>query len=90
LQAVLAEAGVTAISERLLRFSIQASISAESFWTLRSEMSETLRTKLAGLSKQQIAALKGEVIEALTVYSSDGAISLPAEVLIVSGRKQLP
>jgi SAM-dependent methyltransferase len=90
LQAVLAKAGVTAISERLLRFSIQAPISVESFWTLRSEMSETLRTKLAGLSKQQIAALKAEVIEALTVYSSDCGISLPAEVLIVSGTKPLP
>ena len=87
LQAVLAEAGVTAISERLLRFSIEASISVENFWTLRSEMSEKLRTKLAGLSKQQIARLKGEVIEALTVYSSDRGISLPGEVLIVSGRK---
>jgi len=90
LQAVLAEAGVTAISERLLQFSIRASISVESFWTLRSEMSETLRTKLASLSRQQMTALKAEVIEALSVYSSDGGISLPAEVLIVSGRKQLP
>ena len=90
LQTVLADAGVTAISERLLRFSIQASISVENFWTLRSEMSEKLRTKLAGLSTQQVAALRGEVIEALTVYSSDRGISFPAEVLILSGRRQLP
>jgi ubiquinone/menaquinone biosynthesis C-methylase UbiE len=90
LQAVLAEAGVTAISERLLRFSIEASISIENFWTLRSEMSETLRTRLAGLSTQQVAALRGEVIETLTVYSSDRGINFPAEVLILSGRRQLP
>jgi len=90
LQAVLSEAGVAATSERLLRFSIQAAIAVESFWTLRSEMSEKLRTKLAGLSKQQITALKREVIEALTPYYSDRGISFPAEVLIVGGRKQFP
>lgn len=88
LQAVLSEAGVAATSERLLRFSIQASISVEDFWTLRSEMSEKLRTKLAVLSKQQIAALQSEVIEALTAHSSDRGISFPAEVIIVSGRKE--
>jgi ubiquinone/menaquinone biosynthesis C-methylase UbiE len=90
LQAVLSEAGVAATSERLLRFSIQAAISVESFWTLRSEMSEKLRTKLAGVSKQQITALRREVIEALTPYCSDRGISFPAEVLIVGGRKHFP
>jgi SAM-dependent methyltransferase len=90
LRAVLSEAGVAATSERLLRFAIEAPISVENFWTLRSEMSEKLRTKIAVLSKQEIAALKREVIEALTAYFSDRGISFPAEVLIVSGRKQLP
>ena len=87
LQTVLSEAGVAATSERLLRFSIEASMSVENFWTLRSEMSEKLRTKMAGLSKQQIAALRREVIDALSAYSSDHGISFPAEVLIVSGQK---
>jgi len=88
LQAVLSEAGVAAISERVLRFSIKAPISVENFWTLRSEMSEKLRTKIAVLSEEQIAALKREVIEALTSYSSDHGMSFPAEVLIVSGGKK--
>jgi SAM-dependent methyltransferase len=88
LQAVLSKAGVAATSERLLRFSIRASISVENFWTLRYEMSEKLRTKLAILSKQQVAELKREVIEALSAYSSDRGISFPTEVLIVSGRKE--
>jgi SAM-dependent methyltransferase len=90
LQAVLSEAGVAATSEGLLRFSIQASISVEHFWTLRCEMSEKLRTKIAILSKQQMAALKREIIEAFTTYSSDRGVSFPAEVLIVSGRKEAP
>ena len=55
-------------------------------------MSEKLRTKLAGprLSNQQMRALKCEVIEALTPYSSDQGISFPAELTIVAGRKQFP
>lgn len=88
LQAVLSEAGVAATRERVLRFSIQASISVENFWTIRSETSEKLRTKLAMLSKKQSAALKSEVIDALTAYASDRGVSFPAEVLIVSGRKE--
>jgi ubiquinone/menaquinone biosynthesis C-methylase UbiE len=87
LQAVLSEAGVASTSERILRFSIRASISVENFWTLRYEMSEKLRTKIAMLSKQQVAELKREVVKALSAYSSDRGISFPAEVLIVSGGK---
>jgi ubiquinone/menaquinone biosynthesis C-methylase UbiE len=87
LQAVLLQAGVTSISERLLQFPIQASISAEDFWTLRREMSEKLRSKLATLSEQQLADLKTDAVEAIRAYSSGGGIILPAEVLIVSGRK---
>lgn len=88
LLAIFSRAGVAAPSERVLRFSIRASISVEDFWTLRSEMSEKLRTKLAILSKQQFAALKREVIEALRAYSADRGIGIPAEVLIVSGGKE--
>jgi ubiquinone/menaquinone biosynthesis C-methylase UbiE len=87
LVAVLASAGAAAVSERLLHFSIRAGLSAEEFWTLRSEMSEKLRTKLALLSEPQKAALKREVIEAIRAYSSENGISIPAEVLIVSGAK---
>jgi SAM-dependent methyltransferase len=87
LQAVLAEAGVIAPSERLLRFSIRAALSVEQFWTIRSEMSEKLRTKMAKLSKQQVAELTGEVVKSLSAYSSAGEVNIPAEVLIVSGRK---
>jgi SAM-dependent methyltransferase len=84
---IVTNAGATWASERLLRFSICASISVEDFWTLRSEMSEKLRTKLALLSEPQIAKLKSDVIEALKAYSSERVISFPAEVLIVSGGK---
>jgi len=88
LLAVLSKASVTAISEHLLRFEIRAPLSAEDFWTLRYEMSDKLRTKLRVLSQQQTTKLRREVIEALSLYSSDRGIGFPAEVLIVSGQKE--
>ena len=87
LRAVLSEAGAAAVSERLLQFSIRASVSVEEFWTLRSEMSENLRTKLTKVPRERRGELTREAIEALRAYSGDGGMSLPAEVLIVSGSR---
>jgi ubiquinone/menaquinone biosynthesis C-methylase UbiE len=87
---VLAEAGAMAPCERLLQFTIQASISVEDFWTLRCEMSEKLREKLAMLSREHSTEVKGQVLEALREYSTDHGMSFPAEVLIVSGTKSRP
>jgi SAM-dependent methyltransferase len=85
---ILSNAGAAATSERLLRFTIRAPISVEDFWTLRSEMSEKLRARLATLPKEQMAELKREVLEALGAYSASCSLSFPAEVLIVSGGKK--
>ena len=49
---ILAGAGALDVSERLLQFVIEASLSVEDFWTLRSEMSEKLRAKLSILSEE--------------------------------------
>jgi ubiquinone/menaquinone biosynthesis C-methylase UbiE len=87
LEKILKEAGTVAVSEHLLRFSIQAPISAADFWAARLEMSDTLRAKIASLSKDQLAAVNGEALASLRAYSIDGGMSLPAEVLIVSGTK---
>jgi ubiquinone/menaquinone biosynthesis C-methylase UbiE len=88
LLAILSNAGAAATSERLLRFAIRAPVSVEDFWTLRSEMSDNLRAKLATLSKEQLAELKREVLEALGAYSANRGVSFPAEVLIVGGGKK--
>jgi len=87
LLAILSSAGATGASERVLQFAIRAGLCAEDFWTLRSEMSEKLRTKLAMLSEPQKAALRLDAIEAIRTYSVENGVSFPAEVLIVSGRK---
>lgn len=89
LRAVLSEAGVTATSERVLQFSICAPISVEDFWTLRCEISERLRTRIATLSKPELAELQREGIKALRPYAEDHCIAFPAEVLIVSAKKAI-
>jgi SAM-dependent methyltransferase len=90
LRDVLAEAGVMAPSERLLQFTMQVPLSVEDFWTLRCEMSETLRQKLAMLSREQVPEVKRQALETLRGYSAGRGMSFAAEVLIVSGTKSVP
>jgi ubiquinone/menaquinone biosynthesis C-methylase UbiE len=87
LRGFLAEAGAMSPSERLLQFTIQASTSVEDFWTLRCEMSEKLREKLATLSGEQLTEVKRQALEVLREYSTERGMSFPAEVLIVTGTK---
>jgi ubiquinone/menaquinone biosynthesis C-methylase UbiE len=87
LRDVLTQAGAMAPSERLLQFTVQAPISVEDFWTLRCEMSEKLRDKVAVLSRERVIEVKRQALEALRGYSTDRGMSFPAGVLIVSGTK---
>jgi SAM-dependent methyltransferase len=84
LQEVLNQAGATALSERLLQFAIEAPISVEDFWSLRLEMSDKLRERLAAISKDQMMEVNRQALESLREYSTDRGMSFPAEVLIVS------
>ena len=88
LKDILGEAGVIEPRERLLQFIIQAPLSVEEFWTLRQEMSDKLREKMAMLSKEQASEVKSEMLEALREYSTENGMSFRAEVLIVSGASQ--
>ena len=84
---ILNEAGASDTSERVFQFKIEAPLSVEEFWGLRSEMSEKLRTKLKNLSPEQIKEVRAQIIDALRPYSTSRGMSLPAEVLIVSGKR---
>jgi ubiquinone/menaquinone biosynthesis C-methylase UbiE len=90
LAGVLSEAGAMAACERLLQFDILAPISGEDFWTLRCELSDTLRGKIAKLSKEQLAEVKRKALEGVREYFSDRGMRFPAEILIVSGAKSGP
>jgi SAM-dependent methyltransferase len=85
---IFKNAGAVESSERLLQFRIEAPVSVEDFWVLRSEMSDKLRSKLAVLSAEQVAEVRSQVIDALGEYATDLGLSFPAQVLIVSGRKK--
>jgi len=80
-------AGLADASERLLKFSIDAPLSLEEFWTLRTEMSDKLRTTLARLTQEQRDEIQHAFFAAARAYSGARGLSFPSEVLVVSGRK---
>jgi ubiquinone/menaquinone biosynthesis C-methylase UbiE len=84
---IVESAGLAAASETLLRFSIRAPLAVADYWTLRSEMSERLRSKLSSLSPVRLAELRQEVLDALGDYSPEGGVTFPGEVLIISGAR---
>src|SRR5207237_7572759 len=57
-------AGAIAVKERTLKFHTEAPIDVSHFWELRTEMSDTFRTKLAKLSADQVSAVRDAVQKA--------------------------
>ncbi|MEY2486785.1 MAG: hypothetical protein QOH39_2433 [Verrucomicrobiota bacterium] len=84
---VLEDAGAENMIERRLNFQIEAAISFEQFWQLRTEMSESLREKMAGLTPAQVLTVKQAVADTARRYFVSRKMSFPAEAIIVSGRK---
>jgi ubiquinone/menaquinone biosynthesis C-methylase UbiE len=84
---LLREAGATSVTERVLAFTIEAPITVEQFWELRTEMSDTFRNKLARLVPDQVAAIRYTVQKAVASYFKTGGMSFPAQALSISGKK---
>jgi SAM-dependent methyltransferase len=89
LASLLSDAGVIEVTERVLDFTLEAPLTPKQFWEVRTELSDTLRAKVAVLSKEQVARLAQEVEAAGRAFYEAGRIRFPAEVLIVSGRKEV-
>jgi ubiquinone/menaquinone biosynthesis C-methylase UbiE len=87
LAGILVNADAENVVERQLNFQIEAAISFEQFWQLRTEMSETLREKMARITPAQLPTIRQAVADAARRYFVSGKMSFPAEALIVSGRK---
>ena len=87
LAAILEKSGAEKVTERQFKFQIEAPISFEQFWQLRTEMSESLRRKMAGLTPTQLSTIKQAAADAAERYFVSGKMSFPAEALIVTGRK---
>jgi ubiquinone/menaquinone biosynthesis C-methylase UbiE len=87
LAGILEQAGAKNVIERQLNFQIEAAISFEQFWQLRSEMSGSVREKMARLTPAQLPTVRQAVADAARRYFVSETMSFPAEALIVSGRK---
>jgi SAM-dependent methyltransferase len=87
LAGIVKNAGARNVSGRTLNFQIEAPISFEHFWQLRTEMSETLREKMASLTPAQLATVKQTVADAARRFFVSGTMAFPTEALIVTGRK---
>jgi hypothetical protein len=88
LRQILEKAGAIRVRERVFEFRIAAPLSPEEFWTLRSEMSETVREKLARLGTEQRKRAQQEAIEAARPFFAQDQMSFPAKAIIISGAKQ--
>ncbi|HXL82243.1 MAG TPA: class I SAM-dependent methyltransferase [Pyrinomonadaceae bacterium] len=84
---LLEEAGAVSVNERTLKFDTDAPIDVAQFWELRTEMSDTFRTKIAKLAADELMAVRDEVQKAAAVYFKSGSMSFPSQALLVSGRK---
>jgi SAM-dependent methyltransferase len=87
LAGLLKGAGATSVTEREFPFLIEAPITVDQFWQLRTEMSDTFRKKLARLVPDQVAAIRYTVQKKVGSFFKSGAMSFPGKVLIVSGKK---
>ena len=87
LASILTHAGATDVNEQVLQFQMQAPISAEQFWTIRSETSESLRSKLATLYEAEKTEVGREVLESVRPFFPNDQMNFPTQMLIVTGRK---
>jgi SAM-dependent methyltransferase len=85
---LLRGSGAIEVTERILDFFLEAPLTPRQFWEVRTELSETLRAKVAALSPERVSRLAQEVEQAGYAFLEDGMMRFHAEVLIVSGSKQ--
>lgn len=88
LAGIMENAGAENVVARVLNFQIEAPITFEPFWQLRTEMSESLRKTMAVLTPAQLPIVKQAAADAAQRYFVSGKMSFPAEALIVTGRRK--
>jgi hypothetical protein len=71
----------------LLKFNIEAPISRDEFWKMRSGTSGTLREKLDAMPGDMRVEIANEVREAIAEFFPNERMSFPAQMLIVTGDK---
>lgn len=87
LAGVMTEAGASDVKEHVVKFNLEAPLSPPEFWTMRSQLSDTLREKLAKLSAGEQAQIKGEVEEAVQEFFPANQMRFPTQMIVVKGNK---
>ena len=84
---LLREAGAVEINEQLLQFRIKADLALTEFWTLRSELSDTLREKVKQLSSEQLNQIDQEITKAAQPFFANDRMDFPAAAIVVTAQK---
>ena len=87
LAGLLARAGAVCVQEEVVDFHIEAAMTPAEFWQLRSEISDSLRAKVARLTPAELTEVAEQVAERLQPLRDAGGLRLPAQVFIISGNK---
>ena len=87
LKAILVEAGAHDVRECLYPFRIEAPLTFDQFFEIRTEMSDSLRDKLRRMPAEELSRFKEDVWKNAAPYFNSAGCNLPAEVVLVSGRR---
>jgi SAM-dependent methyltransferase len=90
LASLLKQAGAVDVQEQAVDFRLEAAMMPAEFWQVRSEISDSLRAKIARLTTGELAQVVQEVERRIGDYFNEGRMSLPAQVLILSANKPAP
>jgi SAM-dependent methyltransferase len=88
LATLLSRAGATRVREQVFDFRLAAALTLDEFWKLRSETSESLRSKLRVVSAGECERFESEAKAAFEPYFSGNSMNMPGAVWIVSGLRQ--
>lgn len=88
LAGVMTEAGASDVKEHVVKFNLEAPVSPPEFWAIRSQLSDTLREKLAKVSAEEQAQIKGEVEEAVKEFFPANQMRFPTQMILVTGNKR--
>jgi ubiquinone/menaquinone biosynthesis C-methylase UbiE len=87
LASAMTQAGAIDVEEDVVTFDIAAPISAQQFWAIRSQTSDTLREKLSKLSAEEQAQVATEVEQAVEEFFPANQMKFPAQMIIATGNK---
>jgi ubiquinone/menaquinone biosynthesis C-methylase UbiE len=87
LAGVMTEAGASDVKEHVVKFNLEAPLSPHEFWAMRSQLSDTLREKLAKVSAEEQAQITGEVEQAVQEFFPANQMRFPTQMIIVTGTK---